>query len=84
MHFDFLLNLVILPDEFLDGVLLEHVEHVPLGVKIGRVHVHLCSDSELFNIMLSDTPTIYSFKTTAQNSNLFKQKVIHHPSKQAK
>ena len=40
MDFDFLINLIIFPDQLLDRVLLYHVEHVPLGVKVRRVDVH--------------------------------------------
>ena len=40
MDLDFLVDFVVAPHQFADRVLLEHVEHVPLGVEAPRVDVH--------------------------------------------
>ena len=48
MYFDLLVDLVILADQLLNCVLLDHVEHVALGIKVGRVDVHSEKDLNFF------------------------------------
>ncbi len=40
VHLDLLVDLVVSPHEFPDGVLLQHGHNVPFGVEGGRVDVH--------------------------------------------
>ena len=41
MDFNFLVDFIILADELLDSILLDHVEDIPLGVEIGCIDVHI-------------------------------------------
>jgi hypothetical protein len=40
VYFDFLINLVVLANQLFDGILLDHVENIPFGIKIGRIDIH--------------------------------------------
>lgn len=41
VHFDFLVDFVVSPHQFPDGVLLQHGHDVPFGIEGRRVDVHL-------------------------------------------
>ncbi len=53
VYFDLLVDLVILTDQLLDCVLLDHVEYVALGIKVGRVNVHSEKDLNFFIVLLN-------------------------------